>query len=499
MRTTHVDAGERDSIVVVMGPGRRVARAVVAIAAEARRGRAGRSGVAPSGFGSFPPFAAAAAAWHSATEPTARRPSRWRRGPRAGAENTPEDTPERRRPAAAPGAGAGRGYLEAKRRRAALEEGVRRSVRAAEDALAVERGWIGEREKKEEEGDDVSGDATRASPGVRAVDPELERCARVGLLGAPNAGKSQLTNTLVGDKVTAVSRKTNTTRTHTMGVKTVGERQIVFVDAPGIVGAEHYRNAAHGRKVESAFGVASECDVLLFVVDAARQMERRDLRVLHLVQKTREAMRRFLYEDYLAERGEGEPSAVPEAVLVLNKVDKIPSERRNDLIKMVKDFQAGEHYAFSRVFPISAMTGAGTKALMEYLLERAPLREWEFDATTSTEMTNVQRALEIVREGVYNRVHAELPYGVDLVHVSWEDFRNGDVRIEQNILVDTANQRKIVVGKAGEVIGQIGINSRVVLEAAFKRKVHLILNVRLKKRRKNYGGAGASQMLSEEY
>lgn len=478
-----------------MVPGRR-ARAIVAIASDAYTRAFGARASASTDRGVGLDSFRVAAAWYSTT-PTPQRASRWRRGPRSNAEETSPSPSERRRGPAPPPPSA-RGYLEAKRRRAALEEGVRRSVRAAEDALAVERGWIGDRKKKTKDDDVESSSSSTSSPQL-VVDRELERCARVGLLGAPNAGKSQLTNTLVGDKVTAVSRKTNTTRTHTMGVKTVGEAQIVFVDAPGIVGAEHYRNAAHGRKVESAFGVASECDVLLFVVDAARQMERRDLRVLNLVRKTREAMRRLLYEDYLTEREEGEPSAVPEAVLVLNKVDKIPPERRGDLIKMVKDFQAGEHYEFSRVFPISAMTGAGTKALMEYLLERAPLREWDFDATTSTEMTNVQRALEIVREGVYNRVHAELPYGVDLVHVAWEDFRNGDVRIEQNILVDTANQRKIIVGKAGEVIGQIGINSRVVLEAAFKRKVHLILNVRLKKRRKNYGGAGASQMLGEEY
>jgi len=85
-------------------------------------------------------------------------------------------------------------------------------------------------------------------------------------------------------------------------------------------------------------------------------------------------------------------------------------------------------------------------------------------------------------------VHEDLPYGIDIAHVSWEDFRNGDVRIEQNILVDTASQRKIVVGKSGEVVGQIGIYARAVLERALNRKVHLILNVRLKKKKKNYRG-----------
>ena len=81
-----------------------------------------------------------------------------------------------------------------------------------------------------------------------------------------------------------------------MGVKTIGEKQIVFVDAPGIVGAEHYRNGTHRRKVESAFEVASECDVLLFVVDAARYLERKDSRVLGVIDKTRDALAAYCRE-----------------------------------------------------------------------------------------------------------------------------------------------------------------------------------------------------------
>ncbi|ABO99288.1 predicted protein, partial [Ostreococcus lucimarinus CCE9901] len=287
----------------------------------------------------------------------------------------------------------------------------------------------------------------------------------VGVLGAPNAGKSALACALVGDAVSAVSRKTNTTRTRALGVRTVGDAQVVFVDAPGIVGREHYRNAAHARKVEDATALASECDALVFVVDAARQLERRDLRVLEAVRKTRAAL--------------GEMRAPPEAVLVLNKVDKIPKERRAGLTKMVDDFRAAGDFEFARVFPVSALTGAGTRALMDHIVAGAREAPWEFDATSTSDMTPAQRALEIVRESVYDGVHEDLPYGIDIAHVSWEDFRNGDARIEQNILVDTASQRKIVVGKSGEVVGRIGINARAMLERALNRKVHLILNVRL--------------------
>ena len=379
--------------------------------------------------------------------------SRWRRGALA------SESVARRRAVASPNAPA-RGYLEAKRRRRAVREAVARTRRRAEDAATRAANAYASREAE-----------------VGAVGESGERFARVGVLGAPNAGKSALVNALVGDKVSAVSRKTNTTRTRAVGVKTMGSTQIAFVDAPGIVGKEHYRNAAHARKVENAFEMAMDCDALAFVVDAARQLERRDLRVLQTMRRTRAFLR-----EMASERGVD----APRAVLVLNKVDKVSRERRGDLMKIVEDVRAdGGLDDFERVFPVSALTGAGTRALLDDLMSHAPTSPWEFDSSRTTDMTDARRALEIVRESVYNRIHRDLPYGVDIAHVSWEDFRNGDARIEQNILVDTASQRKIVVGRAGEVVGQIGINARVVLERALGRKVHLILNVRLK-RKKNY-------------
>jgi len=375
--------------------------------------------------------------------------SRWRRGALAPSTRTTSSPT--------------RGYLEAKRRRREVRDAVARTRRRAEDEATRATAAYG---------------ASRGDEEATARDGERERFMRVGVLGAPNAGKSALVNALVGDTVSAVSRKTNTTRTRALGVTTIGSTQIAFVDAPGIVGKEHYRNAAHARKVENAFEMAMDCDALAFVVDAARQLERRDLRVLQTMRQTRAFMR-----EMASERG----IVVPRAVLVLNKVDKVPRERRGDLMKIVEDVRAdGGLDDFKRVFPASALTGAGTRALLDDLMAHAPESPWEYDPTRTTDMTDAQRALEIVRESVYNRVHRDLPYGVDIAHVSWEDFRNGDARIEQNILVDTASQRKILVGKTGEVVGQIGINARVVLERALGRKVHLILNVRLKRKKKNY-------------
>ena len=115
------------------------------------------------------------------------------------------------------------------------------------------------------------------------------------------------------------------------------------------MGKEHYRNAAHARKVENAFEMAMDCDALAFVVDAARQLERRDLRVLQTMRRTRAFLR-----EMASERGIN----APRAVLVLNKVDKVSRERRGDLMKIVEDVRAdGGLDDFERVFPVSALTG----------------------------------------------------------------------------------------------------------------------------------------------
>ena len=147
-----------------------------------------------------------------------------------------------------------------------------------------------------------------------AVAEADQRCIRVGVLGVPNAGKSQLVNTLVGSHVSAVSPKTNTTRGETLAAVTLGETQVLFVDLPGIVGPEHYRNPKHAQKVTSAWAAAASCDALLFIVDAYRQATRPDPRVTTLLSGAKEHLERLRYT-------EASGLAIPESVLVLNKVD----------------------------------------------------------------------------------------------------------------------------------------------------------------------------------
>ena len=129
--------------------------------------------------------------------------------------------------------------------------------------------------------DRLSKRAVALSPDVVLVGNQ--RCIRVGVVGVPNAGKSQLVNSLVGGHVSAVSPKTNTTRGETIACVTKGDTQVLFIDLPGVVGPEHYRNPKHAAKVSSAWAAAASCDSLLFIVDAHRQATRPDPRVTGLL------------------------------------------------------------------------------------------------------------------------------------------------------------------------------------------------------------------------
>ena len=303
------------------------------------------------------------------------------------------------------------------------------------------------------------------------------RCIRVGVLGVPNAGKSQLVNTLVGSHVSAVSPKTNTTRGETLAAVTRGETQVLFVDLPGIVGPEHYRNPKHAQKVSSAWAAAASCDALLFIVDAHRQAMRPDPRVTMLLSSAKEHLERLRYTE-----ASGLP--IPESVLALNKVDLFDAGDK-DRVKRVARALAQQH-PFAQLYPISAKRGAGVQRVLDHFAAAAPARPWALDPSKTTDKSAIDQAIEVVRECVYRRLHKELPYNVVPLHDSWENFRNGSYKIEQTLVVDSVNVKQIVVGRRGSTIGQIGIRARTILEEMFGRRVHLVLHVKVRK--KNKGG-----------
>ena len=275
------------------------------------------------------------------------------------------------------------------------------------------------------------------------------RCGFVAIIGAPNSGKSTLLNTLAGYKLVIVSHKVQTTRSRVRAIIVEGCSQIIFVDTPGIFLPRRRLDEA---MVNSAWEGATDSDVVLLMVDA----------------------RTGLTEDVnrIAEKLKGSPSR---QVLVLNKVDVVKRERL-----LVLAGELNELCPFEQTFMISASTGDGVDEMKRKLAEMMPGGPWLYPEDQISDIPQRLIASEITREKIYERLHQELPYASTVETEKWEERPDGSVRIEQVIFVERENQRKIVLGKGGQVIKEIGSLARKELSAMLDRKVHLFLFVKVR-------------------
>ncbi len=285
--------------------------------------------------------------------------------------------------------------------------------------------------------------------------PAETRCGFVAVLGAPNAGKSTLVNALVGQKISIVTQKVQTTRIPVRGIAMRDNTQIIFVDTPGIFSPKRRLDRA---MVNAAWKGADDADAILVVVDAADVSAKP---TGHAAADTN------LILAGLAETGKS-------PILVFNKVDAI---RRDLLLPLTRDLSARSH--FSHVFMVSAATGEGLAELMSCCAGLMPDGPFLYPEDQAADIPSRLLAAEITREKLYLRLHDELPYASSVVTESWKEQKDGSVRIDQLILVQRANQKAIVVGKGGQAIKAIGQAARIELENLFGRRVHLFLHAKV--------------------
>lgn len=293
-----------------------------------------------------------------------------------------------------------------------------------------------------------------------AISEEDQKSLRVGVVGSPNAGKSTLTNYLVGSKVSAVSRKTNTTHKEHMGILTKGDSQLIFFDTPGLTVdiRGHPLRTDNRNRVRSAWHTAELCEALIVLVDAQRQIERPDKRVNRLIEKLGT-----------------EETASQKKILCFNKVDLVHPKRL--LLPLAEEY--GRYPAFDSTFMISALTGNGVDALQEYLLDQTVPRPWEEEAEAKPQRFARATALEIVRQHIFDSLHKELPYRIEQRHLSWRVLKDGSIRIHHLLLVEKEGHRKILIGKNGDVIRRIGTVARMELQKVLNSTVHLVLDVKV--------------------
>ena len=276
------------------------------------------------------------------------------------------------------------------------------------------------------------------------------RSGFIGIIGRPNVGKSTLINNIVGKKVAITSSKPQTTRNIIQGIYNEDKVQMVFVDTPGI----HKPVSKLGKTLnKQAYYSIDDTDIILFIVDAYEGIGKGDN---YILEKLKEVDKPVL--------------------LVINKIDKITHE---EILKRIEDYK--DLYDFKEIIPVSALTKNNIDDLINTLKKYLPdnIRYYGEDSITNKSIEFLMS--EIVREKVFNFTEEEVPHSVTCVTDSVEVGKtNYNIRI--NIIIDRDSLKKIIIGKQGEMIKKIGIESRKEIEALLGKNVYLELFVKTVKK-----------------
>ncbi len=268
----------------------------------------------------------------------------------------------------------------------------------------------------------------------------------VSLVGRPNVGKSTLLNSIIGKKVAITSNKPQTTRNIIEGIYNDKDTQIVFVDTPGI----HKPKYKLGKYLnKQAYYSINDVDIVVLLVDGSEELGKGDL---YIIEKLKEINK--------------------PVILVINKIDKIKKE---DILLKIAEYK--DLYPFKEIVPLSALKKDNIKTLVDVLTKYLPDNIKYFDDDTYTNKQLEFLVSEIVREKVFNLTKEEVPHSVTCVVEQIKKEKN-NYSINVAIIVDRDSLKKIIIGKQGNMIKEIGIEARKDLEELLENKVYLELFVK---------------------
>jgi len=273
----------------------------------------------------------------------------------------------------------------------------------------------------------------------------------IAIIGPPNVGKSTLLNTLIGEKVSIVTPKPQTTRNRILGIKNLPEGQLIFVDTPGIHAARKKFNV---RLVEIAQAVFRESDIVLMMVEAIGPIPEESFRYAK----------------------KGVQDIQKPLLLLINKIDLID---KRSLLPLIEKYQT--LFPFQEIVPVAARTGSGIGELEKSLLNYLPEGPQFFPEDMYTDQPERFLAAEIIREKAFMLLERELPYSIAVEIQEFKERNNGVLFIRASIWVEKPSQKGILIGKQGSMLREIGRRSRKELEVMLHTKVYLDLWVTVKK------------------
>jgi len=274
-------------------------------------------------------------------------------------------------------------------------------------------------------------------------------CGYIAIIGRPNVGKSTLLNDLIGQKISIISPKPQTTRHQILGIKTVDNVQAIYIDTPGLHAAEQRAMNRYMNRLASS--VIADADVVIFMIDALRWYDEDDaiIEKLHF-------------------------STAP-VILVINKIDLLKDKSR--LLPLIERLKT--RFSFAHVVPLSAKNHDNIAALEKIMIPLLPERPFLFPEVQVTDKDERFRIAEIIREKLIYATEQEIPYSTTVVIESLKSEGNL-LTINAMIWVEREGQKPIVIGKNGEQLKKIGTQARKDIEKLVKQKVFLRLWVKVK-------------------
>jgi GTP-binding protein Era len=276
------------------------------------------------------------------------------------------------------------------------------------------------------------------------------RSGFISIVGRPNVGKSTLLNVIVGEKIAAVSEKPSTTRNRIVGVKTLPDAQLIFLDTPGI----HKAKGELGKAmVQTAMNTFGEADVILMMIEVNDPFGRGDRFIINNLPKP--------------------------AILVINKIDTV---KKSKILEIMAESQKFEG-KFLEVVPISALKADGIYDLIDTIKKYLPEGPKYFPDGVITDQPERFLAAELVREKIFNLTREEIPYKTAVVVEEFQDVPEKNlVRISALIYVEKDNHKGILIGEKGKMLRQIGSLARMDIERILGTKVYLELWVKVKEK-----------------
>lgn len=279
------------------------------------------------------------------------------------------------------------------------------------------------------------------------------RSGYVSIIGRPNVGKSTLLNAILGEKIAIVTPKPQTTRNKIVGIKSLPDAQIIFMDTPGIHRPRHKLGEA---MVKTAMEALNEVDIILFMVEP-KEPDGGDMAVINLIKKVRSPV-----------------------LLIINKIDTV---KKADILPVMDQYKTLSQ--FKEIIPVSAKKGDGISVLLKKICDYLPQGPLYYPDDLVTDQLERFMVSEIIREKIMELTVEELPYSAAVEVNNWTEREDGLVSVSCNIYVEREGQKAIIIGSKGEMLKSIGSAARVDIEKLLQTKVFLELWVKVRKNWRN--------------